>query len=58
MLGVTISDCQLPKFTENRHKIAQGATIVCTKCLKIAGVGSAGKGGRREIGEAPWLLEG
>ena len=43
---VSISDCQLPKFTENTHKIAQN-------CVQNVQKLSAGMGGR-----APWLFGG
>jgi len=44
IFGVIISDCQLPKFTENTHKIAQNCVQKCPKI--VCGVGVAEKRGR------------
>jgi len=44
--GVIIPDCQLPKFTENTHKIAQIAYKMSKNCLRGGlGGGGGGKGG-------------
>jgi len=60
--GVIIADCQLPKFTENTHKIA--LRIKCPEIVcggGVVGRGAEGwrKGGKTwEWGRAPWLLGG
>ena len=50
-LGVIISDCQLPKFTENTYKIAQNCVLykMPNNCLR--GWGWRKKGGDVRMGE-------
>jgi len=55
---VIISDCQLPKFTENTHKIAQIANKMSKNCLRGWGLGKKRGDVRIVGGRAPWLLGG
>jgi len=57
--GVIILDCQLPKFTENTHKIAKKMRIKCPKNVCRGGVAERGRGGgRREIGGKSAMVVG
>jgi len=50
--GVIISDCQLPKFTENTHKIAQNCVQNVQKLSETLRGGGGGKGDVRIGGES------
>jgi len=55
--GVIISDCQLPKFTENTHKIAQNVQKLSAGWEGVVAV----KGGgdvRIGAGESAMVVEG
>ena len=52
IFGVIIPDCQLPKFTENAHKIAQIAYKMSKNCLRGWGTGVGGGEAWRKRGES------